>query len=116
MALVKNTATANTGKTAKNAPAVRLNPENGNIVVRITKTNSDRARGVSLSRADHRELLSPEFRADLENVIKTGKNGEYVKKTEKGYAVKVDSAPVAVSLTEEGWNEYFGLESEILAL
>jgi hypothetical protein len=116
MALVKNTATATKGKTAKAVDAVRLNTANGNLVVRITKSNSARARGISLSKEDAMDLLSTEFRADLENVIKTGKDGEFVKKTEKGFAVKVSSAAVAISLTEEGWNEFFGLESQIMAI
>ena len=112
MALVKNTANTS-GKAVKTADAVRV--ENGKVIVRITKTASGKVRGVGLTKENHLELLSDEFRADLAAAVKAKGNGEFVKKTDNGYSVKLEGVAVPVSMTEEGWNEYFGLADQITA-
>ena len=112
MALVKNTAT-NSGKAVKTADAVRV--ENGKVIVRITKTASGKVRGVGLTKEQHADLLGQEFRADLAAAIAKGGDGEFVKRTENGYSVRVEGVAVPVSMTEAGWAEYFGLADQIMA-
>ena len=113
MALVKS-ASEKSGKSVKSVAAVRMG-DKGNLIVRITKGNTERARGITMSNEDFRELLGNEFKAEL-NKVKAGGTSEFVKKTEKGFSVKVTSAAVAISLTAEGWDEFFSLENEIVGL
>ena len=112
MTLVKNTS-ATSGKAVKTQAAVRA--ENGKVIVRITQTKSGKVRGVGLTKEQHADLLGEEFRADLAAAIAKGGDGEFVKRTENGYAVRVVGVAVPVSMTEAGWAEYFGLADQIMA-
>lgn len=96
----------------KQQPQVRLG-EKGTIAVQIKSTNSERARGVSLTVEQHRDLLSKEFQQDIHECARTGKSGKYAFITPKGIAYRLDGRTVPVSFTYEGWKEYFGLQSQI---
>ena len=112
MALVKLKETSGKAVVKKVQKQVRLG-ENGTILVQIKNTNTGRARGMSLTVEQHQDLLSEDFQKDIHECAKTEKSGKYAFITPKGIAYRLDGRATPVSLTYEGWKEYFSLKPEI---